>query len=232
MQVTLIDSMGSDERVVNAARVERDKEVLYLQPRDENLISYMAKHGHWTPFAHCVATFHIKAPIFVRAQLAKHTVGLVMNEVSRRYITDEPEFYTPSEWRGASKTRKQGSEGTVELSESDERAIYLLEQDALSLYKKLIEEDGVAPEMARMYLPQNTYTEWYWTGSLAAFARVYNLRVSPDAQHETQLIALGIGDHLKYRFPISWAALTGEYESLEIQGTDQFGKPVHEKINV
>ena len=217
MEVTLIDSMGSDLTVVNAARVSFAKESEWeeipfgngpteglLKDGDERLIKYLAKHDHWSPFGHCSVQFRIKAPIFVARQLVKHQVGLVWNEVSRRYVDDTPEFYVPKKWRLKAEDKKQGS--------SDEEIEYNIEgavQFVTQTYNNLLKE-GVAPEMARMVLPQNLYTEWYWSGTLMAFARVCNLRCKPDTQKETQIIANMIDKECKELFPNSWEALRND----------------------
>ena len=184
MNVTFIDKMGSDSTIVNAARVSFNKEVprsqVGLGGKDEKLIKYLAEHEHWSPFAHGSLQFRIKAPIFVARQLVKHQVGLVWNEVSRRYVDEEPEFYVPFMWRKRPpKSIKQGSS-----EEEVEYDITKYIKIAKRLYDKMLKED-IAPEMARMVLPQNMMTEWYWSGTLYAFARVCNLRLKPDTQSET-----------------------------------------------
>ena len=217
MNVDLIDSMGSDLSVVNAARVSFSKEskmvwvedapTMYketLSDKDKKLVGYLAKHDHWSPFAHASLQFRIKAPIFVARQLVKHQVGLVWNEVSRRYVDDEPEFYIPTEWRLKAEDKKQGStDETIEYN--IQGAIEFVTQT----YKNLLSVD-VAPEMARMVLPQNLYTEWYWSGTLMAFARICNLRCKPDTQLETQQIAQQIDMLAKEKFPVTWSALRPE----------------------
>lgn len=218
MQVTLIDSMGTDLTVVNAARVSFDKEVgwdveegnddLVLHRNDVKLINYLAFHNHWTPFAHCTATFRIKAPIFVARQLMKSNVGFVVNEISRRYVDNDPEFYLPSIWRGRPVDKKQGSSGAVDFSRTEEVILHKAFRYILIEYRYLIEK-GIAPEQARMILPQNMMTEWYWTGSLAAYARMCKLRLSPDAQFESQIVASFIADEMLRLFPVSWQALVG-----------------------
>ena len=220
-EVTLIDSMGTDLSVVNAARVSFNKKATWghhvpgqgifeLKEGDKKLIRYLAKHGHWTPFGHATLSYHIKAPIFVARQLVKHQVGLVWNEVSRRYVEDTPEFWMPEVWRGRPTDKKQGSseEEIVWLDREqrvsagvDKACVY-----AVEMYEKMIRA-GVAPEQARMVLPQNTYTEWYWTGSLYAFARVCGLRCKGDTQEETRNVAWEIHDLAKEKFPISWESL-------------------------
>jgi thymidylate synthase (FAD) len=211
--VELIDFMGDDLSVVNAARVSFAKQSQAdpyhggLSEKDGKLIHYLAKHKHWTPFAHAFLSFRIKAPIFVARQLVKHQVGLAWNEVSRRYVDEEPEFWFPDVWRGRPVNAKQGSNGVVDRSMFTERyspesTVY----DALATYQEMI-KGGVAPEQARMVLPQNTMTEWIWSGSLAAFARVCKLRLDPHAQQETSEVAEKIGNLTAERFPVSFAAL-------------------------
>lgn len=201
MQATLIDHMGSDLSVVNAARVSFGKKHDHLKEGDEKLIRYLATHGHISPFGHCFASFHVKAPIFVARQLVKHKF-LRWNEISRRYVDSDPEFYFPSEWRGRSKNVKQGSEGVVE-DPALESHTYGSVKDALNLYKRLLEA-GVCPEQARLILPQNTYTEWYWSGSLDAFASMCKLRLHPHTQAETREVAEQIDQQMITLYPISW----------------------------
>ena len=204
MNVQLIDHMGSDLSVVNAARVSFAKESNEFSKQDAKLISFLAKHDHWSPFGHASLQFRIKAPIFVARQLVKHQVGLVWNEISRRYVDNEPEFYIPSEWRLKAEDKKQGSsDETIEYNING--AIEFVTQT----YNNLLRAN-VAPEMARMILPQNLYTEWYWSGTLMAFARVCNLRCKSDTQLETQKIAEMIDVKAKEVFPISWEALRVE----------------------
>ena len=211
MNVTLIDSMGTDLSVANAARVSfAKKNTEFKEPGDRKLINYLAKHGHWTPFGHCMLSYHIKAPIFVARQLVKHQVGLVWNEVSRRYVEDVPEYWVPEVWRGKPTDKKQGSsEETIEWLDRETRlgtAVRQSSSGAITLYRDMLDV-GVAPEQARMVLPQNTYTEWYWTGSLYAFSRVCNLRCQPDAQKETRDICWNIDQLANVLFPVSWEAL-------------------------
>jgi len=203
IKVELLDQMGDDLAVVNAARVSFDRVSESFSEEDEKLIKYLAKHKHWTPFGHCFAKFRIKAPIFVARQLVKHQVGLTWNEVSRRYVDSRPEFYLPPQWRGRAKNVKQGSGEAIELRGNwAERLV----DKALFVYLTLLDE-GVAPEHARMILPQNTMTEWIWSGSLAAFARVCNLRLDSHTQRETQEVAKQISAFLEKEFPVSWKAL-------------------------
>ena len=206
METHLVDYMGSDLTVVNAARVSFKKYSNGLDERDKKLISYLAKHNHWSPFSHAFLQFRIKAPIFVARQLGKHQVGLAWNEVSRRYIDEEPEFYTPLSWRKKPTTSKQGSGGKAKSQYFP--SLYLKETTEMAQknYNKMIEQ-GVAPEMARMILPQNMMTEWYWSGSLYAFARVCKLRLDKASQEEVRDIAYNINFAASHHFPYSWAAL-------------------------
>jgi len=200
-----IDHMGSDLTVVNAARVSFNKEHDEFDWKtDRGLIKYLAKHNHWSPFAHCSATFRVKAPIFVARQLVKHTVGFSWNEVSRRYVDNEPEFYIPEVWRKRAENVKQGS--------SDEPALipmgldHKMAEEALWNYNHLL-SFGVCPEQARMVLPQNTMTEWYWTGTLYAWARMCQLRLDSHTQKETRDVAAYINASMAELFPVSWEYL-------------------------
>jgi len=203
IKATLIDHMGSDITVVNAARVSFGKKSnnTYPTDKDEKLIWYLAEHKHMSPFGHCFASFHVKAPVFVARQLVKHKF-LRWNEISRRYVDSEPEFYEPKTWRGRAKDKKQGSEGEVKTNANTSQH----DSVTLALYKQLLDE-GVCPEQARMVLPQSTMTEWYWSGSLDAFADMCNLRCAFDTQPETRFVATQISDRMRRLFPVSWAAL-------------------------
>lgn len=263
--VELVDHMGTDLSVVNAARVSFNKMSQYeeqdlisagfgdwggpfdydkikaegwdilpnstkirrLKSGDKKLIQYLATHNHWTVFGHCAVSLRVTVPIFVARQLGKHQVGLVQNEISRRYIDDEPEFYIPEVWRGAPENKKQGSSSKViKLNK-----IYNMEgnngciltpseivEHSLETYNVLIEL-GVAPEQARIILPQNMMTSYIWTGSLYAWARINNLRVKPDAQQETRDVAEMFAKIIEPLYPVSWKALTSvkhdKYISIE-----------------
>ena len=206
MFVKLIDSMGTDLSVVNAARVSFGKQKEEISEGDKKLIKYLAEHGHWSPFAHCSAQFHIKAPVFVARQLVKHQVGLSWNEISRRYVDTEVEFYEVDKWRGKPIDKKQGSDGEVEKQGSCSYSKQMVENNAIIAYNDLLDA-GVAPEQARMVLPQSMMTEWYWSGTLYAFARVCNLRCAQDAQYETRIVANLINDECAKAFPKSWTEL-------------------------
>lgn len=244
ISVELVDHMGSDLSVVNAARVSFHKESAFVEQEtyegcemasephttsvlsddDKKLVAYLAKHDHWSPFAHAFMSFRIKAPIFLARQLGKHQVGLAWNEVSRRYVSDEPEFYMPDGWRGKPPgSIKQGS--TTEFVPYAGAYVDVLNaavdyphtvntrinhsklcQIALELYTDMLDQ-GIAPEMARMVLPQSMMTEWIWSGSVMAFARVCKLRLDSHAQLENLKVAEPIALAAAQHFPESWKAL-------------------------
>ena len=233
--VTLIDHMGDDLSVVNAARVSFGKrveldisqnnvdeygrwsgQIPILRFEDIKLIKYLAKHNHWSPFGHTSLQFHIKAPVFVARQLVKHQVGLVWNEVSRRYVDNEPEFYTPEVWRASAENKKQGSsDEEIDINPSTGSGPQMVDnyqqvlKSAKWTYEHLLRL-GVCPEQARMVLPQSMMTEWYWSGTLYAFASICNLRCKPEVQLETQMIAKEIDIQAGKLFPVSWEALRNE----------------------
>jgi thymidylate synthase (FAD) len=245
MEVKLVDSMGSDLSVVNAARVSFDKisdwdytidpndvnslgiKNKTLKEADKRIIKFLARENHWTPFGHASLSFHIKAPIFVARQLGKHQVGLVWNEISRRYVDSSPEFYYPGEWRKRNEDKKQGSHEDEFINGFEyqhpfmrdvndnllpprmiktSELVYQAVNQATNAYNLMLEA-GVCPEQARMVLPQNMYTEWYWTGSLIAFARVCKLRLKKDTQVETRSVASMINNIAEDLFPLSWESL-------------------------
>jgi thymidylate synthase (FAD) len=204
--------MGDDLSVVNAARVSFGKKSDYmprvhmgepkvLQYKDDRLIKYLAKHKHKSPFNHTFTTFHVKAPVFVARQLVKHEY-MPWNEISRRYVDNKPEFYQPEEWRGRSADKKQGSDGTVKSNAN----VPYFNDTMLGVYTQLLDE-GVAPEQARMVLPQSMMTEWYWSGTLYAFAKMCGLRLKEDTQAETRIVAEKIEDVMAKLYPVSWEAL-------------------------
>lgn len=239
IEVHYVDHMGHDIRTVDAARVSMKKrsdwekhayaETEYgpaysysLSDKDAKLIDYLGRHHHKSPFNHNALTVYVKAPIFVARQLVKHEY-LPMNEVSRRYVDDEIEFYMPKAWRERAANKKQGSgEGTVDISklsytgdgplhesgwepsllEDVESAI----QFSCNVYESLLKAN-VAPEQARMVLPQSLMTEWYWTGFLGAWAKMVNLRDHDDAQYETRLVAQQVDRIARELWPHSWEAL-------------------------
>lgn len=231
--VELVDVMGTDLTVCRAARVSFNKqsewdidevakkrlidsgstfnaeELWVLSLKDVKLIQYLAKHNHWTPFAHPQITMRVKAPISIRTQLFKHKQGMVENEISRRYVSDEPEIYHPR-WRTSpTNGAKQGSEDFLEFGDeyNNCNTIYdMVIKEAMFAYNTLLAK-GIAPEQARFILPQGTYTEWWWTGSLAAYARVCKLRSDSHAQWEIQQYATAFSAIISPLFPVSWSAL-------------------------
>jgi thymidylate synthase (FAD) len=214
MEVKLIDVMGSDLSVVNAARVSFQRESGFeldesgemgLPNGDKRLIAYLANYNHFTPFCHAFASFRIKAPIFVARQLVKHQVGLAWNEVSRRYVNTPPEFFLPRSWRKAAENVKQGS-SSEEATSFNKKDAEVMSKACLGMYNSMIDQ-GVCAEQARMILPQNMMTEWVWSGSLMAFARVCKLRLDPHTQLETQEVARHINSLMSTEFPVSWKAL-------------------------
>lgn len=210
MEVSLLDTMGSDDGVANAARVSFAKDASnFTDEQNDKLIKYLAKHNHWSPFAHTSLQFRIKAPIFVARQLGKHQVGLVWNEVSRRYVDFEPEFYMPPTLRLKADNVKQGSSDQIlDLADWRYMEAELVVRDSAFLYNQLLNA-GVCAEQARMFLPQNMMTEWIWTGSLMAFARVCKLRLDSHTQKETRDVAELIEKEIKEcgLFNVSWEAL-------------------------
>lgn len=208
--VELLDTFGDDLTVVNAARVSFAKESTELTDKDGKLIKYLADHHHVTPFFHPQARFRIKMPIFVAREWYRHQIGFARNEVSRRYVDEAPEMYLPPEGslRERDSNKKQGSKSTPIPGEAVWRAVMAKHNsDALELYDDLLKA-GVAPELARVVLPQSMYTEFIETGSLAAYARLCGLRLDPTAQIEIQSYARAVGELLQARFPVSWAALS------------------------
>jgi thymidylate synthase (FAD) len=208
MKVELLRVDGTELDIVNAARVSFDKTSNVLVMKDKALIKYLARFNHWTPFGHVGAQFRIKAPMFVARQLGKHQVGLVWNEVSRRYVDHEPEFYCPEVWRSRSASAKQGSGDDLDdgVCRQVTALVDTATMSALYTYNALLAAD-VCPEQARMVLPQNTMTEWIWTGSLAAWARVIQLRLDPHSQKEVRYIAAELLHKLCDPFPHALEAL-------------------------
>jgi thymidylate synthase (FAD) len=212
IEVTYVNHMGDDLSVVNAARVSFGKksdwmmrvhngEAKVLQHKDDKLIKYLAREKHKSPFNHAFATFHVKAPVFVARQLVKHEY-MPWNEISRRYVDSEPEFYVPDVWRGRAQDKKQGSAGVVKTNANIEYHNNVM----LQLYNQQLDE-GVSPEQARMHLPQSMMTEWYWSGTLYAFAKMCGLRLKEDTQAETRVVAEKIEDVMIKLYPVSWEAL-------------------------
>lgn len=207
INVVLKYHSGSDLSVVNSARVSFDKESSSLSDKDEKLIHYLAEHEHTSPFGHAFATFKVDAPVFVARQLIKHKF-LRWNEVSRRYVDYEPDIYSPDFWRTRPQNKKQGS-GSA-FGDTGQQLLQRDYADMMSMVTKMYErfiELGVAPEQARMMLPQSMMTSWWWSGSLDAFADMCKLRLGPDSQSETREVAIQIAEYMTDLFPVSWKAL-------------------------
>lgn len=204
------DHMGDDNSVVNAARVSFAKDASNFTPeQNKNLIKYLAKHNHWTPFAHAFVTLHMKAPIAIHAQCVKHQVGFAMNTVSRRYVSEAPDYYLPIFRSKPIGSVKQGSGAEITGDkQANLQTAYIYHMNAsIDLYERLL-ENGVAPEQARFVLSQGVMTEWVWSGSLMAWARFYNQRIDPHAQKEIQEVAYLAGEIIEPLFPVAWEALT------------------------
>lgn len=226
MQVELVDHHGSDLLVVNAARTSFAKESKEFDAKDAKLINFLAREKHVLPFRHPQITLRCKAPIFLARQLGKHQVGLSWSEESRRYIDSEPEFFWPDKWRKRAENVKQGSsdeefKGYVyhEYTDRDvphefqhgvdqgaEDVAQGVVEHCVNAYKAMLYA-GIAPEQARMILPQNMYVNWVWTGSLLSFFEMYKLRSEGHAQREAQDFAQLVKDIVSKLYPISWQAL-------------------------
>ena len=221
MKAQLINYMGNDLTVVNAARVSFNVNKKTFIDTDAKLIKYLAKHKHMSPFGHCFASFKVQAPIFVARQLVKHKF-LRWNEISRRYVDTKPNWYRPSIndadtaiWRSQTKDKKQGSGDVIQDENTQSKATFYLSEviaEAMDSYSKLLKM-GVCEEQARMVLPICHMTEWFWSGSLDAFADMCILRCAGDAQVETKMVADQISDHMEKLFPVSWKELTNEINS-------------------
>jgi thymidylate synthase (FAD) len=217
IKIELLDSAGGDRSVVMAARVSFDKEPEnYTEEQNAKLIKYLADHKHMTPFRHNFIQLRCEMPIFLARQMGKHQAGLTLNEVSRRYVDTPPEFYTPDEWRGRPEgSIKQGSSGAVHevtidgVDYTTDDVYDTLSRVSLITYEAML-ESGVAPEMARMVLPQSMMTTWIWSGNLLAFNHVYKERIAEGAQLEAQHFAKELGVILEQLFPVSFKALKGE----------------------
>jgi len=207
INVVLKHHCGSDLSVVNSARVSFDKESSSLSDKDEKLIHYLAKHKHTSPFGHAFVTFKVDAPVFVARQLVKHKF-LRWNEVSRRYVDNEPDIYSPDHWRQRPENKKQGSGQAFEKEHQQfmqQQYVEIMDR-VLKMYEYMLAY-GVAPEQARMMLPQSMMTSWWWAGSLDAFADMCKLRLGPDSQTETREVAIQIAEEMVNLFPVSWKAL-------------------------
>lgn len=226
IKAELLDWMGDDLAVVNAARVSFSKEselqeyenhagdlMVGLKISDARLIDYLAQHNHWTPFAHTALKFRCSAPVPIRTQAFKHKVGMVENEESRRYISSTPEIFIPEFFRSKPEgSIKQGS-GDRHYNSDNWVAYYESAcQKAVNVYLDML-DDNVCPEQARFILPQGTIVNWIWTGNLVSFANFYLKRTDTNAQKEVQVLAESIGEQVSKIFPVSWKALVGEKDN-------------------
>ena len=211
--VELLEHAGSDNSIANTARVSMqfgtnwsELPENYTGEQRDKLIGYLARNRHTSPFRHTSITIRMKIPIFLARQLGKHQTGMSWNEVSRRYVATEPTFFTPSQWRA----KPEGSikQGSIDLNIPEAAGYYdKLINTSLHTYNSMLDM-GVAPELARMVLPQSMITEVIWTGSLMAFAHVYNLRIDAHAQVEAQDFSEQLGNIIEPLFPKAWGALT------------------------
>lgn len=207
IEVKLVDSMGDDLRVCNAARVSFNKWKEELDEGDVGLINYLARHEHSSPFRHTAITLSCKAPVFLARQLGKHQVGLSWNEVSRRYVDAGIEFFVPDNWRSRPDgSVKQGSGGVVDDNDMFKSIYSEYIKHSLATYENML-ACNVAPEQARMVLPQSMMVDWIWTGSLTAFFHVWRLRIDSHAQKEAQEFAQRLEETIQPIFPHSWRAL-------------------------
>src|SRR5690625_4115543 len=217
--IRLRDVMGDDRTVANAARVSFDRRTEELDERDERLIAFLAREGHDSPFRHTSLQFEVYAPLMIARQWWKYAIGSdhvmdAWNESSRRYITENEEFYIPSadEWRSYPDDVKQGSGEPIEEYKGDSysRALELQVKRGERLYNEAM-ADGIAPEQARLFLPAyGMYVRWYWTASLQSVAHLIKQRTADDAQYEFRLYAEAVRELAKERFPVSLEALLKE----------------------
>ncbi len=212
LKVEYVDHMGDDLAIVNAARVSFDKTSMLedgkLIEDDVRLINYLAKHNHWTPFAHTAISLRMGAPVPIRTQCFKHKVGLVENEESRRYIKSTPVVYIPKAFRSIPEgSIKQGSGDVHEDSDYWVEQYELVTDIALIAYANMIKA-GICPEQARLVLPQGAIVNWIWTGNLLSFANFYNKRIEASAQKEVQAVAAKVREIIEPLFPVSWKGLT------------------------
>ena len=209
--IEILDIFGNDLTVVNAARVSFAKESTEFDGKDAKLVTYLAKHNHNSPFFHPQIRMRIKMPIFVAREWYRHTIGFARNEVSRRYVDTTPEIWVPnaSQVRARDLNLKQGSKDEpVENVDEIVEAFQLAAANSLELYEGLLKAN-VAPEIARVVLPQSMYTEFIETASLAAYARLVGLRLDPGAQQEIKRYAEALSALLEPHFPVAWKALIG-----------------------
>jgi thymidylate synthase (FAD) len=200
--VEIVDVMGSDLSVVNAARVSFGKRKEAVSAADAKLIRYLWTHHHTSPFRHAAVQFHLKAPIFVLRQWMKHQIGCAWNEISGRYVVFEPDFYLPDNWREQHESNKQGSKGAVTDQAAAKRVYEASLADQFASYKALLKL-GVCKEQARMLLPVATYSECYWTTSLQAIMHFLSLRLEAHAQWEIRQYAAACFALVRDRFELS-----------------------------
>lgn len=213
MKIDYMCHMGDDLLVVNAARTSFSKESFKLTDKDAGLIAFLARERHLLPFRHPQVTLRCKAPLFVARQLGKHQVGMSWSEESRRYIKTDPEFYWPAKWRKAADNVKQGSSdeeikdySSLWQFDSIEQDIDSFLDESLTFYNHLL-ASGLAPELARMVLPQAVEISWVWTGSLLSWVHMVKERTHPTAQRETQEFARMVEEIVAPLYPVSWEAL-------------------------
>ncbi len=203
--VQLIDRIGDDGRIVDAARVSLAGDGReWREEADPRLIRYMLKHGHWSPFEHCVVTLMVKCPLFIRAQWMRHR-SMSFNEISARYTEVPDEFYTPVLFRAQSSNNRQASVDPA--GRIDQATCHAFYHDAIKesveVYRRLLEE-GVTREQARAVLPQAAYTRFYVTANLRSWLHFLAQRDHPGAQHEMILYARAVRDLLEPLFPVTF----------------------------
>lgn len=216
IKVEYVDHMGNDLSVVDAARVSfanqshwKEYQEGELLEKDKKLINYLAKHNHWTPFAHTAITLRVAAPVPIRTQCFKHKIGLTENEESRRYIKSTPEIFIPEFREKPEGSIKQGSGGIHPDNKEWTQVYKSITRDAVTAYEEMIHH-GIAPEQARFILPQGAIVNWIWTGNLVSFANFYNKRIDPHAQKEIQEVARKVDEVIRPLFPTAWSALIEE----------------------
>ncbi len=205
--VTPIDQMGADSDICDAARVSFDKPAsMFSHDQNQKLLCYLAKHEHWSPFAHGYMKFKFSAPLFIARQFQKHVVGFAWNEISRRYVDADPMFFVPHSWRKRPDNVKQGSttEDEVTLTkESVELGRYMVQAREWMRDYRQLKLSGVCPEQARMVMPQAMMTEWIWSGSLQAWKRFVDQRSDSHAQAECHPYANKVKGFIKPMYPMS-----------------------------
>ena len=218
--VRLVDFLGDDRTIANAARVSFDRRTEELNDKDKRLIAFLSREGHDSPFRHASLQFEVYAPLMIARQWWKYQIGSnnseysAWNESSRRYITEKEEFYIPKadEWRSYPKNVKQGSGGPIgeEKGITYTTALERLIATGEEWYKHAM-ENGIAPEQARLFLPAyGMYVRWYWTASLQSVAHLIKQRTADDAQYEFRLYANAVKELAHSKFPVSLNELLKE----------------------